>query len=529
MNKSHSYAAIATLAFAGCQHPSPESAPKVLPAPTFIGGGNLGGMVTAGNRSGFAVLSAPDFNTESYPSKNENIFKSAARDPLSTFSIDVDTASYANLRRFVRENERPPAGAIRVEELINYFDYGYPAPTGEVPFGIHTEVAGCPWNPRHKLALIGLRSEEIPATKRPAANLVFLLDVSGSMTAPEKLPLVKKSMRLLVDQLQARDRVAIVTYAGEDTVALPPTSCSRKDKIIAAIDELESGGSTFASGGLKKAYELARKNFQPNGLNRIILATDGDFNVGITNDGDLKKFIKKEAQSGVTLTALGFGMGNLKDSKLQVMAQNGNGQHAYLDSELEARKVLVKELGATLQTVAKDVKIQVEFNPATVTSYRLIGYETRLLNAEDFDDDRKDAGDMGAGHRVTALYEIVPPGVPDPVKPVAGLKYQKPRTPTGNETDLFTLKVRYKQPRGIRSQLLTRTVADSQKTFEQASSDFRFASAVAAFGLLVSDSQSKGDTTRSKALSWASAALTPDPNGLRRDFLSLARKAKLPK
>ncbi len=520
---------LAALTFTGCQQDSPESAPAMVASPAFVGGGSLGGIVTAGNRSGWSAIGMPDFNTESYPSKDENAFKSASRDPLSTFSIDVDTASYANLRRFVRENERPPAGAIRVEELINYFDYGYPAPVGEAPFGIHTEVAACPWNPRHKLALIGLRSEEIPALKRPAANLVFLLDVSGSMTGPGKLPLVKKSMRLLVEQLQDRDRVAIVTYAGEDTVALPPTSCSQKDKIVAAIDELESGGSTFASGGIRKAYELARKNLLRNGLNRVILATDGDFNVGITDEGELKRLIKKEAQSGVSLTALGFGMGNLKDSTLQALAQNGNGQHAYIDSELEARKVLVNELGATLQTVAKDVKIQVEFNPTTVRSYRLIGYETRLLAAEDFEDDRKDAGDMGAGHRVTALYEIVPPGVADPVKPVAGLKYQKTGTPTGNQTDLFTLKVRYKQPQGIRSQLLTRTVTDSRRTFEQASSDFRFASAVAAFGLLVSDSRYTGDTTRSKALAWASGALTPDPDGLRRDFLSLARKVKLPK
>jgi Ca-activated chloride channel family protein len=336
-------------------------------------------------------------------------------------------------------------------------------------------------------------------------------------------------MRLLVEQLQARDRVAIVTYAGEDTVALPPTPCSRKDKIIAAIDELESGGSTHGSGGIQKAYELARKNFQPKGLNRVILATDGDFNVGITSDSDLKKLIRKEARSGVSLTALGVGMGNLKDSKLQVLAQNGDGQHAYLDSELEARKVLVTELGATLQTVAKDVKIQVEFNPATVKSYRLIGYETRLLDAEDFDDDRKDAGDLGAGHRVTALYEIVPPGVPDPARPVGDLKYQKPATPTGNQTDLFTLKVRYKKPGAIRSNLLTKTVPDSSGSFAQASSDFRFASAVAAFGLIMSDSKNKGTANRQKALSWASGALNPDPNGLRRDFLSLARKAKLPK
>jgi Ca-activated chloride channel homolog len=524
MTKRISVILLTSILLSGCQNRSSVASPKYAPSPMFIGG-----LVTAGLRSGAAASFTPGLNTESYSANDENPFKSARRDPLSTFSIDVDTASYANLRRFVRENERPPAGAIRVEELINYFDYNYPSPQGETPFGVHTEVASCPWNPNHRLALIGLRSSEIPATQRPAANLVFLLDISGSMSASEKLPLVQKSMRMLVGQLQARDRVAIVTYAGEDKIALAPTSCSQKDKIITAIDELGAGGSTYASGGIKKAYELARKNFQPNGLNRIILATDGDFNVGITNDSDLKKLIKKEASSGVSLTALGFGMGNLKDSTLQTLAQNGNGQHAYIDSELEARKVLVKELGATLQTVAKDVKIQVEFNPTTVKSYRLIGYESRLLAAEDFADDQKDAGDMGAGHRVTALYEIVPPGAPDPVRPVDALKYQKTVPASGNKVDLFTLKIRYKEPRGFRSKLITKAVPDSAKPFAQASSDFRFASSVAAFGLLLSDSNYKGTATRSKALSWASSASKPDPNGLRRDFLSLARKAKLPK
>lgn len=523
MNKRLPALLLTSLLLGGCQSSNNHKFVSPAASPVLMGGFSAG--------SGWNAPPTPShlFNTESYPSNDENTFKSAKRDPLSTFSIDVDTASYANLRRFVRENERPPAGAIRVEELINYFDYNYPVPKGETPFGVHTEVASCPWNPNHRLALIGLRSSEIPATKRPAANLVFLLDVSGSMGSPEKLPLVQKSMRLLVGQLQERDRVAIVTYAGEDKIALAPTSCSRKEKIIAAIDELGAGGSTHASGGIKKAYELARKNFQPNGLNRVILATDGDFNVGITNNSDLKNLIKKEAKSGVSLTALGFGMGNLKDSKLQTLAQNGNGQHAYIDSELEARKVLVNELGATLQTVAKDVKIQVEFNPATVKSYRLIGYESRLLAAEDFADDQKDAGDMGAGHRVTALYEVVPLGAPDPVRRVDDLTYQKTVPASGNKADLFTLKIRYKQPRGFRSKLITKVVPDSKKPFAQASSDFRFAGSVAAFGLLLSDSNYKGTTTRNKALSWASAAAKPDPNGLRRDFLSLARKAKFPK
>lgn len=467
-------------------------------------------------------------NTEAYADPIENAFKSVQRQPLSTFSIDVDTASYANFRRFVREGQRPPVGAIRVEEMINYFDYAYPGPVGNAPFSLHTEVASCPWNENHRLALVALRARRIPATERPAANLVFLLDVSGSMRDELKLPLVKKAMLLLLEQLQSRDRVAIVTYAGEERIALPSTPCSRKDKIRAAIDELGASGSTYGEGGLRKAYQVARRHFREGQINRVILATDGDFNVGISDESELTRLIKEEAKSGVYLTALGFGMGNLKDSTLQKLAQNGNGHHAYIDSEMEARKVFVKQLGATLQTVAKDVKIQVEFNPAQVTAYRLIGYETRLLDARDFADDRKDAGEMGAGHRVTALYEVVPVGSADPSGPLPELKYQTSAKPRGGSRDLFTLKVRHKSPRGGSSKLATEAVEENPRRFAQASSDFRFATAVGAFGLLLTDSAYKGDATRSKVIQWAQGSLGRDPDGLRKEFLSLARKAKLP-
>lgn len=499
---------------------SPSSIPSgvagfTLPSiPASTNAALTGGTITSGLRSGdFAtpqnVISGGSTPNEQYPKKTENPFVLTKKEDTSTFSVDVDTASYANLRRFVRQRQTPSPDSIRIEELINYFDYQYPLPQGDAPFAIAAEVASSPWKSENRLALIGLRSAEVDSVERPPANLVFLLDVSGSMSSPQKLPLLKKAFRLLLTQLDERDRVAIVTYAGYEQVALPSTSCRDKNKIIKVLDKLDSNGSTNGSGGIRKAYQLARKQFGKGEINRVILATDGDFNVGISNQEDLKALIKKEAQSGVFLTALGFGMGNLRDDTLQTLAQNGNGQHSYIDSLLEAKKVLVTELGATLQTVAKDVKIQVVFDPKKVESYRLIGYETRLLSTADFANDKKDAGEMGAGHRVTALYEIKP-------FPHA----------TGK---LFSLKVRHKAPNSSRSKLQTVPIMDNGKDFAQASSEFQFAASVAAFGMLLTDSEHKGTSSRSQVYQWAKAGLRQDSSGLRKDFLSLIKKTKLPK
>ncbi|WP_411847376.1 von Willebrand factor type A domain-containing protein [Roseibacillus persicicus] len=505
--------------------PAPAS---VAPAPSIT----VGGTITSGLRSGDyavsgnsidAILNNPnrhggDFigsvgvplgspERGSYPKIQENPFIQANKESTSTFSVDVDTSSYSNLRNFVKRKQVPPADAIRIEEMVNYFDYNYPLPKGDAPFAIAAEVAACPWQANNRIALIGLRAAEVPAIERPPANLVFLLDISGSMDNPNKLPLLKKSFRLLLDQLDDRDRVAIVTYAGDDRVALKSTSCSERNKILRTLDDLEAAGSTNGEGGLKRAYRIARSEFSPEKINRIILATDGDFNVGLSDQDELKTFIKKEAQSGIYLTALGFGMSNHRDDTMQTLAQNGNGQAAYIDSLLEAKKVLVTELGATLQTVAKDVKIQVVFDPTKVKSYRLIGYETRLLTNADFSNDRKDAGEMGAGHRVTALYEIEPR-----------------EQATGK---LFTLKIRHKAPKSTRSQLQTVPIVDTGKTFREASGEFQFASSVAAFGMLLRDSGHKGNTTRENVLQWARPGLNYDPNGMRKEFISLVKKAKL--
>ena len=351
-----------------------------------------------------------EFNTEEYGRITENDFLEAVNHPLSTFSIDVDTASYSNVRRFLNQGQLPPADAVRIEELINYFKYDYPQPEGDHPFSITTELATCPWEPAHKLIHIGLQGKRIPLANAPANNLVFLIDTSGSMDEPDKLPLLKSAFKLLTDQLREQDHVAIVVYAGAAGLVLPATSGSDKKTILSAIDKLEAGGSTAGGAGINLAYEVARRSFIPTANNRVILATDGDFNVGVSSDGELLRLIERERESGVFLTVLGFGTGNIKDSKMELLADQGNANYAYVDTIREARKVLVSELGGTLNTIAKDVKIQVEFNPANVQAYRLIGYENRLMRAEEFNDDKKDAGELGAGHSVTALYEIIPVG-----------------------------------------------------------------------------------------------------------------------
>lgn len=471
---------------------------------------------------------ADGMNAEEYKEIAENSFKTVSESPLSTFSIDVDAASYSNMRRYINKGELPPADAIRTEELINYFTYDYPQPTGNDPVKITTEVGACPWNAKHRLVRIGLKAKEIPTDKLPVSNLVFLIDVSGSMYGPQRLGLVQSSLKLLVNNLREEDRVAIVVYSGSAGEKLPSTSGSDKQKIRETIDELTAGGSTAGGAGIKLAYKIAKQNFVKGGNNRIILCTDGDFNVGVSSDEGLEKLIEQERKSGVFLTVLGYGMGNYKDSKMQVLAEKGNGNHAYIDNLQEANRVLVNEFGATMHTVAKDVKLQIEFNPSQVQAYRLIGYESRLLKDEDFNNDAKDAGEMGAGHTVTAFYEVVPTGIKsDFTGKVDDLKYQKTKpapAATNNSKELLTVKLRYKAPDGNTSKKIEQPLIDDKK--EKVSSDFRFASAVAMFGQLLRDSDFKGDATYDKVISLAKTSLDNDEKGYRREFIRLAETAE---
>mgnify|MGYP005975206993 FL=1 len=467
-------------------------------------------------------------NTEEYDRIQENGFKSVADTPLSTFSIDVDPASYSNMRRFINRGELPPADAIRTEELVNYFSYDYPKPTGNDPVKITVEAGTCTWNTAHRLVRIGLKAKEIPTEQLPASNLVFLIDISGSMWGANRLDLVKSSLKLLVNNLRNKDKVAIVTYAGSAGVKLEATSGGDKQKIREAIDELTAGGSTAGGAGIHLAYQIAKKNFISDGNNRIILCSDGDFNVGVFSAEGLEQLIEKERKSGVHLTVLGYGMGNYKDKKIQVLAEKGNGNHAYIDNLQEANRVLVGEFGATLHTVAKDVKLQVEFNPSQVQAYRLIGYESRLLKDEDFNNDAKDAGDMGAGHTVTAFYEVIPAGVKNEyVGKVDDLKYQKKEKmtlkPTGSD-ELLTVKLRYKVPDKDVSRKMELPFVDNKG--DSVSSDFRFASAVAMFGQLLRDSDFKGTADYDKVIKLAKQGLNNDERGYRREFIRLVEAAK---
>ena len=469
-----------------------------------------------------------DMNAEEYKEITENNFKTVSESPLSTFSIDVDAASYSNMRRYINRGELPPADAIRTEELINYFSYDYPQPTGNDPVKITTEAGTCPWNAKHRLVRIGLKAKEIPTDKLPVSNLVFLIDVSGSMYGPQRLGLVQSSLKLLVNNLRDEDRVAIVVYSGSAGEKLPSTSGSDKQKIREAIDELTAEGSTAGGAGIKLAYKIAKQNFVKGGNNRIILCTDGDFNVGVSSNEGLEKLIEQERKSGIFLTVLGYGMGNYKDSKMQVLAEKGNGNHAYIDNLQEANRVLVNEFGATMYTVAKDVKLQIEFNPSQVQAYRLIGYESRLLKDEDFNNDAKDAGEMGAGHTVTAFYEIVPAGIKsDFIGKVDDLKYQKTKpvsVAANGSKELLTVKLRYKAPDGNISKKIEQSLIDDKK--EKVSSDFRFASAVAMFGQLLRDSDFKGNATYDKVISLAKTSLDNDEKGYRREFIRLVETAK---
>jgi Ca-activated chloride channel family protein len=468
----------------------------------------------------------PVFNTEAYDRIDENPFHLATQDPLSTFSIDVDTASYANVRRFLNRGSLPPRDAVRIEELVNYFRFDYPRPVNGTPFSVTTELATCPWNAKHRLALVGLQAQPIDMDAVPARNLVFLLDVSGSMEPPDKLPLVRTAMRMLVDTLTARDRIAIVVYAGASGIVLPSTSGAHKDRIHEAIARLEAGGSTNGGAGITLAYQVAQEQFVKGGINRVILATDGDFNVGVTNQGDLTRLIEEKRASGIFLSVLGVGTGNTKDSTMEKLADRGNGNYAYLDSINEARKVLVREAGATLVTVAKDVKIQVEFNPVNVGAYRLIGYENRMLKHQDFNDDRKDAGEIGAGHTVTALYEIVPAGSEIDVPSVDPLKYQRPAAPAPGAArdELMTVKLRYKAPDGDESKLIAVPVKNNRTT--EMAPNVGFAAAVAEFGMLLRESQHRGSATHADAAALARRFRGSDPDGYRAEFVRLVEIAE---
>lgn len=476
------------------------------------------------------VVREEAMSTESYASFTENRFTPAIDEPLSTFAIDVDAASYSNMRRFINQGELPPAESLRTEELVNYFSYDYGKPTGNDPVKLAAEVGTCPWNEQNRLVRIGIKAREVADEQLSASNLVFLIDVSGSMYGPTRLELVKSSLKLLVNNLREKDRVAIVVYAGSAGEVLPSTSGSDKQKIREALEKLTAGGSTAGGAGIQLAYKIAQDNFIAKGNNRIILCTDGDFNVGASSDQAMENLIEKERKSGVFLTVLGYGMGNYKDSKMQALAEKGNGNHAYIDNLQEANKVLVNEFGGTLFTVAKDVKLQIEFNPSEVQAYRLVGYESRLLNKEDFNDDTKDAGEMGAGHTVTALYEVVPVGVENSViGKVDDLKYQKksqsaPRPLLGSSKELLTIKLRYKQPDGKVSQKMELPVMDTKGV--RSSSDFRFAAAVAMFGQLLRNSDFKGEATYDGVIELAKTALEPDEQGYRREFVRLVQSAK---
>ncbi len=469
-------------------------------------------------------------DTEEYDLIRDNPFRKVADHPLSTFSIDVDTASYANIRRMLNQGTMPPPDAVRIEEMINYFEYDYAVPDDQHPFAAHLAITTSPWSADHQLVRIGIKARELGTGSRPAMNLVFLLDVSGSMDQPNKLPLVKRALKMLVQHLDERDRIAIVVYAGASGLVLPSTACDNDQAILDALDRLAAGGSTNGGAGIELAYATALKHLVKNGVNRVILCTDGDFNVGTVQTGDLVRLVEQKAKDGIFLSVLGFGMGNYKDATLEQLADKGNGNYAYIDTFNEARKVLVDQLTGTLVTVAKDVKIQVEFNPARVAGYRLIGYENRMLNKEDFNDDTKDAGEIGAGHTVTALYEIVPAGKTVNTAPgVDPLRYQAGQAPPPAEAlsdEILTVKVRYKAPDGDSSTPLAFPLKGRPVAFEAADDDVRFASAVAAFGMLLRDSPHKGDATYERVLDIALKAAGNDRFGYRREFTELVRNAQ---
>ncbi len=522
-------------------------------------GGYTGGIVAQGNGgyavrgsrgvqnsiriNGFStndVVNAPiplnDFNTAEYKKIEENEYKAVSQEPLSTFSIDVDGASYSNIRHFLTSGQMPPKDAVRIEEMVNYFTYSYPQPKKDDPFSITTEIEPCPWNSTHQLALIGLQGKKIEKENPPPANLTFLLDVSGSMEPAERLPLLKQAFKLLVHELRPQDRVSIVVYAGNAGLVLPPTTGEHKDDILAALDRLEAGGSTAGGAGIELAYATAKKYFDKSYNNRVILATDGDFNVGISNTGDLVRFIEEQRSSGIYLTTLGVGTDNYKDARLKELADKGNGNYYYIDNLLEAKKVFVTQLGGTLNAIAKDVKIQIEFNPDYAKGYRLIGYESRILAKEDFNNDKKDAGELGSGHTVTTLYELIPAGASDSeLHTVDSLRYQYSQTIAhNNSNEMMMVKFRYKKPSDTTSLLISHPmlaplpendVHYHDHTFDNA--NLNFASAVAEFGMILRDSKFKGQASIASLLSRAKQFKGADAEGYRAEFIKLVELYQL--
>ena len=509
--------------------------------PGFMGGATGAGSLVASALGSvshkrvaegiYAESAAYDYappNYEVYDTINENTFQTSLAKPLSTFSIDVDTASYSNMRRMLQQSIQPPKDAIRIEELINYFNYDYALPE-KGPFAVNMELAPALWNKKHKIVRIGIKGKEIKVDQRPASNLVFLVDVSGSMDSPERLPLVKSSLTMLVDKLGANDKISIVVYAGAAGLVLAPTSGDQKMKIIRALDQMKAGGGTNGSGGIELAYKTAKEQFIKGGVNRVILATDGDFNVGVTNREDLVKLVESNAKKNIYLTILGFGMGNYKDGTMETLSNKGNGNYAYIDTQAEARKVMVEQLSGTLVTIAKDVKIQVEFNPKFVQSYRLIGYENRALKNEEFNDDKKDAGDIGAGHTVTALYEVIPVGAESSSDKIDALKYQKASASTpieSNSNDWLTLKLRYKKPDGDFSTKMEFTLQNAETKFDHASESFRFASAVALFGMILRNSEHVQEGNLNQVLKVAKNSKGNDKNSYRQEFIELVQKSQ---
>jgi len=463
-------------------------------------------------------------NAEDYARQNENGLKNVMTDPLSTFSIDVDRASYSNFRRFVNFGSLPPKDAVRIEEFINYFEYNYPQPTGDEPFGVYQEYTVCPCDTSHRLVHIGIQGKKIKRTFHPAGNFVFLIDVSGSMADDNKLPLLKSSLRLLTKELRSIDKVSIVVYAGAAGLALPPTPGDQSKTILSALEELNAGGSTAGGEGILLAYKTAKQNFISNGNNRVILATDGDFNVGVQGNGELEDLIALKRKENIFLTVLGFGTGNLKDSKMETLANKGNGNYAYIDNLQEAKKTLVTEMGGTLLVIAKDVKLQVEFNPARVHSYRLIGYENRVLNNEDFADDKKDAGEIGAGHTVTAMYEIIPRQAKDSTDKV--LRYHTTKNKPELQSELLNLKIRYKDPTANSSKLLTYNLTGWEKPLDECAENIRFSSCVAEFGLILRSSEHKGKSNFDSVIARSMKAISFDPEGYRAEFIRLVKLSK---
>ena len=469
-----------------------------------------------------------EFNTEGYSPVNENGYRDVRSNPLSTFSIDVDNASYSNIRRFINNGELPPADAVRIEEMINYFRYNYPEPDGIHPFSLYTELAECPWNREHYLLHVGLRGRSIDKESLPPSNLVFLIDVSGSMSDANKLPLLKSAFGLLVNELRPQDRVAIVVYAGAAGLALESTGGNRKEVIMRAIDNMHAGGSTAGGAGLKLAYSVAERNFIKGGNNRIILATDGDFNVGESSNGGMERLVEMERGKGIYMTVLGFGMGNIKDDKMEIIADKGNGNYAYIDNLQEARRVLVREFGGTLFTIAKDVKFQIEFNPQRIASYRLIGYENRILNDEDFNDDKKDAGEMGSGHNVTALYELIPSGSDESRPSVDPLRYQKNEKAgvKASSSEYLNIKIRYKKPDGETSSLLEKPVRGGIRQLDYSSENLRFAAAVSEFGMILRKSEYRGSATLDDAIGLANGARGEDEDGYRAELIRMMKTVR---